>query len=205
MRIIAGEAKNRIIKTRKGFDTRPTLESVKESLFSIITPYIEGSVFLDLFSGSGSISLEAISRGAKRAVMIEKDGEALKYIIENIDNLGFSDRCRAYKNDAIRAIEILGRKNEKFDIIFMDPPYQDNVTKKVLKAIDKANILTEDGLIICEHHLLEDLEDNIASFRKTDERKYNKKILTFYTKWLIVFLEKIFYVSSFTSQLLDSH
>ena len=205
MRIIAGEVKNRIIKTRKGFDTRPTLESVKESLFSIITPYIEGSVFLDLFSGSGSISLEAISRGAKRAVMIEKDGEALKYIIENIDNLGFSDRCRAYKNDAIRAIEILGRKNEKFDIIFMDPPYQDNVTKKVLKAIDKANILAEDGLIICEHHLLEDLEDNIASFRKTDERKYNKKILTFYTKWLIVFLEKIFYVSSFTSQLLDSH
>jgi len=141
MRIIAGEAKNRIIKTRKGFDTRPTLESVKESLFSIIAPYIEGSVFLDLFSGSGSISLEAISRGAKRAVMIEKDGEALKYIIENIDNLGFSDRCRAYKNDVIRAIEILGRKNEKFDIIFMDPPYQDNVTKKVLKVIDKANIL----------------------------------------------------------------
>ena len=182
MRIIAGEAKNRIIKTRKGFDTRPTLESVKESLFSIIAPYIEGSVFLDLFSGSGSISLEAISRGAKRAVMIEKDGEALKYIIENIDNLGFSDRCRAYKNDVIRAIEILGRKNEKFDIIFMDPPYQDNVTKKVLKAIDKANILAEDGLIICEHHLLEDLEDNIASFRKIDERKYNKKILTFYTK-----------------------
>ena len=194
MRIIAGEAKNRIIKTRKGFDTRPTLESVKESLFSIIAPYIEGSV-----------SLEAIRRGAKRAVMIEKDGEALKYIIENIDNLGFSDRCRAYKNDVIRAIEILGRKNEKFDIIFMDPPYQDNVTKKVLKAIDKANILTEDGLIICEHHLLEDLEDNIASFRKTDERKYNKKILTFYTKWLIVFLERNFYVSSFTSQLLDSH
>ena len=191
MRIIAGEAKNRIIKTRKGFDTRPTLESVKESLFSIITPYIEGSVFLDLFSGSGSISLEAISRGAKRAVMIEKDGEALKYIIENIDNLGFSDRCRAYKNDVIRAIEILGRKNEKFDIIFMDPPYQDNVTKKVLKAIDKANILVEDGLIICEHHLLEDLEDNIASFRKTDERKYNKKIFIINDKFFLKDLYKI--------------
>jgi len=87
MRIIAGEAKNRIIKTRKGFDTRPTLESVKESLFSIIAPYVENSVFLDLFSGSGSISLEAVSRGAKRAVMIEKDGEALKYIIENRNEL----------------------------------------------------------------------------------------------------------------------
>ena len=86
MRIIAGEAKNRIIKTRKGFDTRPTLESVKESLFSIIAPYIEDSIVLDLFSGSGSISLEAISRGAKRAVMIEKDGEALKYIIYKTKN-----------------------------------------------------------------------------------------------------------------------
>ena len=182
MRIIAGEAKNRIIKTRKGFDTRPTLESVKESLFSIIAPYVENSVFLDLFSGSGSISLEAVSRGAKRAVMIEKDGEALKYIIENIDNLGFTDRCRAYKNDVVRAVEILGRKKEKFDIIFMDPPYQDNITTKVLKAIDKADILANDGLIICEHHLFEDLEDNIGAFRKTDERKYNKKILTFFTK-----------------------
>jgi len=87
-----------------------------------------------------------------------------------IDNLGFSDRCRAYKNDVVRAVEILGRKKEKFDIIFMDPPYQDNITTKVLKAIDKADILADDGLIICEHHLFEDLEDNIASFRKTDER-----------------------------------
>lgn len=182
MRIIAGEAKNRKLKTRKGFDTRPTLESVKESLFSIIAPYLEGSVFLDLFSGSGSIALEAISRGAKRAVMIEKDSEALRYIIENIDSLGFTDRCRAYKNDVLRAIEILGKKGEKFDIIFMDPPYQDEICKKVLKEIEKANILKDDGLIICEHHLYENLEDEIAGFRKTDERKYNKKILTFYTK-----------------------
>lgn len=182
MRIIAGEAKNRIIKTRKGLDTRPTLESVKESLFSIINPYIEDCVFLDLFSGSGSISLEALSRGAKRAVMIEKESEALKYIIENIENLGFSDRCRAYKNDVVRAVEILGRKKEKFDIIFMDPPYKEELCKKVLNAIAKADILADDGLIICEHHLFEDLEDEIFKFKKTDERKYNKKVITFYTK-----------------------
>ena len=182
MRIIAGEAKNRKLKTKKGFDTRPTLESVKESLFSIIAPYLEESIFLDLFSGSGSIALEAISRGAKRAVMIEKDNDALRCIIDNIDNLNFTDRCRAYKNDVLRAISILGRKNEKFDIIFMDPPYQDELCKKVLKEIDKANILAEEGLIICEHHLYENLENEIFGFRKTDERKYNKKILTFYTR-----------------------
>ena len=180
MRIIAGEAKNRIIKTRKGFDTRPTLESVKESLFSIIAPYIEGSIFLDLFSGSGSISLEAISRGAKRAVMIEKDGEALKYIIENIDNLGFSDRCRAYTNDVIRAIEILGRKNEKFDIIFLDPPYKENISTKTIEKISEENLLERDGIIISEHSMYEKMSDKIGNFVKYDERDYNKKVVSFY-------------------------
>ena len=182
MRIIAGTLKNRRIKSREGRETRPTLERIKEAIFSIIGEKVADAKFLDLYSGTGNVSFEALSRGAKRAIMIEEDKDALRVIIENVNHLGVENKCRAYKNDVFRAAEILARKNEKFDIIFMDPPYQDNVTKKVLKAIDKAHILTEDGLIICEHHLLEDLEDNIASFRKTDERKYNKKILTFYTK-----------------------
>ena len=182
MKIIAGEAKNKKIKSRKGTDTRPTLGSMKESLFSIIAPYVPDCVFLDLFSGSGSISLEALSRGAKRAVMIEKDSEALKYIIENVNNLGFEDRCRAYKNDVIRAIEILGRKGEKFDIIFMDPPYKDEVCTKVIRVIEKNGILADDGLIISEHHIFEELEDTIGSFKKADERKYGKKCITFFTR-----------------------
>lgn len=182
LRIIAGESKNKRIKTRKGNETRPTLESVKESLFSIITPYIEGSRFLDLFSGSGNIALEALSRGAIRAIMIEKDNEALKYIIENINNLGYENRCRAYKNDVLRAIEILGRKGEQFDIIFMDPPYKDEICEKVLKTISKHNILANNGLIVCEHHIFENMNEMIAEFKKADERKYGKKSLTFYTR-----------------------
>lgn len=182
MKIIAGDAKNKRIKSRKGTDTRPTLGSMKESLFSIIAPYVPDSVFLDLFSGSGSISLEALSRGAKRAVMIEKDTEALKYIIENVNSLGYEDRCRAYKNDVLRAVEILGRKGEKFDIIFMDPPYKEEVCTKVIKAIEKNKILAEGGLIISEHHVFEELEDEIGEFKKADERKYDKKCITFYTR-----------------------
>lgn len=182
MRIIAGEAKGKRIECRKGNDTRPTQDSVKESLFSIIAPYVPDARVLDLFSGTGNIALEALSRGAKRAVMIEQDQEALKYIIKNINNLGYENRSRAYKNDVIRAIEILGRKGEKFDIIFMDPPYKDEVCKKVLKAIEKANLLDEKGLIICEHHVFEKLEDEIGCFKKSDEREYRKKAMTFYTK-----------------------
>ena len=182
MRIIAGDAKNKKLKTRKGKETRPTLGSMKESLFSIIAPYVPDSRFLDLFRGSGIISLEALSRGAKKAIMIEKDSEALKFLIENVNNLGYDDRCRAYKNDVFRAIEILARKGEKFDIIFMDPPYKDEVCTRVLKHIQKYELLAEGGLIICEHHLFEEMANEIGEFKKADERKYGKKCITFYTR-----------------------
>lgn len=182
MRIIAGEVRSRKIKSRKGHETRPTLANIKESLFSILAPHLEESVFLDLFSGSGNIALEALSRGAKRAVMIEKETEALRCIIENVNSLGFQERCRAYKNDVFRAIEILARKGEKFDIIFMDPPYQEELCTKTLEAIQKHGILAEQGIIICEHHAFEDLEDTIGEFQKIDERRYQKKVMTFYTR-----------------------
>lgn len=182
MRIIAGDAKNKRLKTRKGTDTRPTLGSMKESLFSIIAGYIDGARFLDLFSGSGSISLEALSRGAKKAIMIEKDSEALKYLIENINNLGYEEKCRAYKNDVLRAIGILGRKGEIFDIIFMDPPYKEELCTQCIKEISKNKILSSDGIIIAEHHLFEDMKDEIGEFKKIDERKYGKKVFTFYKR-----------------------
>ena len=182
MRIIAGEAKGKRIECRKGMDTRPTQDSIKESLFSIIAPYVPESRFLDLFSGTGNIALEALSRGAKRAVMIEKDQEALKYIIKNINNLGYENKSRAYKNEVLRAVEILGRKGEKFDIIFMDPPYKDEVCERVMRSISKAGLLAEGGLIICEHHIFEDMIDEVGEFRKTDQRKYGKKTVTFYTR-----------------------
>ncbi|MDP0487959.1 MAG: 16S rRNA (guanine(966)-N(2))-methyltransferase RsmD [Fusobacterium sp. JB021] len=182
MKIIAGEAKGRVIKSRKGMETRPTLANVKESLFSMILPYINNCCFLDLFSGTGNIALEALSRGAKRAIMIEKDPEALKIIIENINNLGFENRCRAYKNDVLRAVKILGKKNEKFDIIFMDPPYKEELCRNVMKEIRKADILADGGLIICEHHMFEDLIEDIEGFKFRDRRLYGKKAISFFVK-----------------------
>ena len=182
MRIIAGTAKGKTIKCRKGTETRPTMDRVKESLFSILMPYLEDSRVLDLFSGTGNIALEAISRGAKKAVMIEKDKEALRVIIENVNNLGFENQCRAYKNEVERAVEILGKKREKFDIIFMDPPYIEEICTKVIKAVEKANLLAEGGIIICEHHKYEDMADKIGEFNQIDERTYGKKTLTFYAR-----------------------
>lgn len=176
MKIIAGDAKNKRIKSRKGTDTRPTLGSMKESLFSIIAPYVPDSVFLDLFSGSGSISLEALSRGAKRAVMIEKDTEALKYIIENVNTLGYEDRCRAYKNDALRAIEILGRKGEKFDIIFMDPPYKEEICTRVIKAIEKTGYLQMADLLSVNIMFLKNWKKKLESLKELMKESMVKSV-----------------------------
>ncbi len=182
MRIVAGIAKNRKIKSKKGNSTRPTMERVKEAIYSILEPYIDQSCFLDLFSGTGNMALEAVSRGSKRAVMIEDDVEALRIIIENVNSLGFEDRCRAYKNDVFRAIEILSKKGEKFDIIFMDPPYKQELCTRVIKLISKKGILAEGGIIVAEHHFKEDLADEVGEFKKIDERDYGGKQITFFSR-----------------------
>ncbi|MGF6905539.1 16S rRNA (guanine(966)-N(2))-methyltransferase RsmD [Fusobacterium sp. PH5-44] len=180
MRIIAGESKNRVIKTKKGNSTRPTLSNVREALFSMIAPEVSDARFLDLFSGSGIIALEALSRGAQKAIMIEKDNEAIKIIIENINSLGYENKSRAYKNDVLSALNILGRKEEKFDIIFMDPPYDMKICTKILESIEKNQLLDNDGIIICEHYFEEKMDEIIGKYKKINERDYRKKILSFY-------------------------
>lgn len=182
MRITSGKFKNRVILSKEGRETRPTLERVKESIFSILYDKIIDAKFLDLYSGTGNMSFEALSRGAKKAIMIEKDTVALKVIIDNVQRLGLSNSCRAYKNDVKRAIEILSNKGEKFDIIFMDPPYRENLTTETLEKLSDCDLLEKDGIIICEHGRYENLANSIGTFIKYDEREYNRKIVTFYVK-----------------------
>ena len=180
MRIVAGTLKNRRIKSREGRETRPTLERIKEAIFSIIGEKVVDAKFLDLYSGTGNVSFEALSRGSKRAIMIEEDKEALRVIIENVNYLGVEEKCRAYKNDVFRAIEILSRKNETFDIIFLDPPYKENISTTTIEKISEENLLERDGIIISEHSTYEKMADKIGNFVKYNERDYNKKVVSFY-------------------------
>lgn len=181
MRITSGELKNRRIKSREGRETRPTLERIKEAIYSIIGEKIVDAKFLDLYAGTGNMTFEGISRGAKRAIMIEQDKEAVRIIIENVNHLGIENKCRAYKNDVFRAVEILSRKNEKFDIIFIDPPYKENISIQTIEKIFENNLLEEDGIIISEHSVYEKMPNKIGNFVKYDERNYNKKIVSFYS------------------------
>ncbi|MBQ1527684.1 MAG: 16S rRNA (guanine(966)-N(2))-methyltransferase RsmD [Lachnospiraceae bacterium] len=150
MRVIAGEAKRLKLVSPKGFETRPTSDITKETLFNVLAPYIYSDTrFLDLFAGSGAIGIEAVSRGAKEAVFVEKSKEALSCIAANLKTCRLEDRARIMKLDVMSALNTLSR-GEGFDIIFMDPPYNEGMEKTVLKYIRGTELLKEDGLIVVE-------------------------------------------------------
>lgn len=153
-RVVSGRYRGTVLAAPKGDNTRPTTDKVKEALFSIIQTRVPGSVFLDLFSGTGQIGIEAVSRGAERAVLVEKNGGALNIIRQNLAKIrADEDEIKVMKNSAEGALELLAAKGEKFDIIFMDPPYK-IAGEQAIKAaalIKKHGLLSEDGILIVEH------------------------------------------------------
>ncbi len=153
MRIIAGEARRLKLITPKGYETRPTSDITKETLFNVLSPYIYADTkFLDLFAGSGGIGLEAVSRGAREAVFAEKGKEAAACIEANIRTCRFEDRCRVMRLDVMSALSRLAGR-ESFDIIFMDPPYGEGYEETVTGYIMSRGLLKDDGLIVIESAL----------------------------------------------------
>ena len=149
MRVIAGEARRLRLIAPKGMDTRPTGDKIKETLFNILQPELYGANFLDLFAGSGAIGIEALSRGAKRAAFIEKDKEALRCIRTNLETTHMTDRATVYGVDVLSFLHGLNAK-DKYDIVFMDPPYRQGLEKSVLSILGAYDIIADDALIICE-------------------------------------------------------
>lgn len=152
MRVIAGSAKRIQLKTIDGLDTRPTTDRIKETLFNMISEYLSDSTFLDLFSGSGGIGIEALSRGAKKAVLVENNPKAVLCIRENLKITRLEERTEVYSTDVLTALSGL-ENTQKFDYIFMDPPYNQLLEKKVLVYLSDSDLLSEDGLIIVEASL----------------------------------------------------
>ena len=165
MRVISGSAKGRRLKSLEGKDVRPTTDKVKESVFNIIQFHIEGRRFLDLFSGSGQMGVEALSRGAKQAVFVDKSAAALKVIKANIEAAGLSEGARVINSDAL---SFLNSNCEKFDVAFLDPPYGAGILQSVLPYL--SDNMNKGGLIICESPLKEELFEKIGDF--TLDRNY---------------------------------
>ena len=179
MRIIAGKARGTKLYTLEGENTRPTLDRVKESLFNIIQNKIQNSVFLDLFSGSGAIGLEAISRGAEKVILCDKSKEACMIIKKNIEKTHFLENIELYQTDFK---DVLTNKiHEKLDIIFLDPPYKTDFAIEAIKLVLQKDLLKENAIIIVEtddsNRILEKLEN--LDCEVEDIRKYGRAYLIF--------------------------
>ncbi|MDD3403629.1 MAG: 16S rRNA (guanine(966)-N(2))-methyltransferase RsmD [Hespellia sp.] len=172
MRVIAGSAKRLQLKTLDGVDTRPTTDRIKETLFNMLQPYLCDCEFLDLFSGSGGIGIEALSRGAKEAVFVEKNPKAMECIKENLSYTKLDDQAVTMSADALSALHRM-EGSKKFDIIFMDPPYNNELEKQVLEYLAISNLLKEDAMIIVEASLDTDFSyAKSLGFTVVKEKKY---------------------------------
>jgi 16S rRNA (guanine966-N2)-methyltransferase len=151
MRVIAGDLKGRSINAVKGDHTRPTTDKIKENVFNIMGQFFDGGRVLDLFAGSGNLGIEALSRGMESAIFIDVNVNAIKIIKENIASLKLQNRTEVYRNDAFKGLNILAKKRNKFDMIFLDPPYGKISITELLEMIVENDLLNDDGLVMCEY------------------------------------------------------
>ena len=156
LRIIAGTARGRRIQAPEGRDTRPTLDRVRENLFNMLQGRLMDARTLDLFAGSGALSLEALSRGAAFAVLADRDGAALRAEKANIEALRFGDRARVLRGDWQDTLRTLAAEGEKFDLVFLDPPYAMTDLRPVMEGL--RGLLSPEGLIILEHQAAAEIQ-----------------------------------------------
>lgn len=177
MRVITGVARGRRLETLPGESvTRPTTESVKEALFSMIQFELEDKIILDLFAGSGQLGIEALSRGASHCTFVENNRQAIKVVESNITHCKLNDKATVVFSDAV---SFLMRK-ESFDIAFVDPPYKQGLIEKCLPLLVSA--MADDGIIVCESSCDENLPDAVDGWSAVKVRKYGKTKLSLYRK-----------------------
>ena len=181
MRVISGKNRGTKLEAPEGQNTRPTIDRIKETLFNMISFDIPGCNFLDLFSGSGGIAIEALSRGAKKAVMVEHNPSALKCISKNLEKTRLQDDAIVYNIDIYTALQKLQQKNEKFDIIFMDPPYGMEGIECIFKSIYEYNLLNPGGYVILERGTTSQ-PIQFEQFELIKEKVYKTTTLSFFER-----------------------
>ena len=173
MRVIAGTARSLPLKTVPGASTRPTTDKIKETLFNILAPQIPGAVFLDLFSGSGGIGIEALSRGASKCVFVENDAKAAACIADNLRFTKLEENAVIMRKNVLSAINELALRGLSFDIVYVDPPYFEGLEEETLRSLASSGLLNEDSLVIIEASKENPLDFiETLGFRLTREKQY---------------------------------
>ncbi len=184
MRVIAGSAKGKELKfprLPKGKRLKPLTGRVKEALFNILVSRVAGGKFLDLFAGTGSVGIEALSRGASLAFFVENDRKVVQTLRENLEITGFSDRSEVFCLDVIRALSVIGRDGGKFDIIFIGAPYGDPVLEETLKKLAEISVVEENGVIVAEHSVRQKMPESYGSLKKSRDARYGDTVLSLYS------------------------
>ena len=181
MRVIAGKFKSRPLRTLRGMSLRPTSDRLRETLFDILGASVENSVFVDLFAGTGAVGIEAISRGARRAVFIERYARAAELIRENLSSLDISGEAELFPIDALRGLEKLASQRSVCDFIFLDPPYAlAEEYRRILDFIDGSGILSPGGAVIAEHGKKVELPPRMQILERTRVTVQGDSALSFY-------------------------
>ena len=179
MRIIGGRLKGRRLTGVKG-QIRPTADRVREAIFNILGPDVDDSLVLDLFAGTGALGIEALSRGARTAVFVEKHPSALQVLRRNLAQCGLNEVSRVLPLPTEKALPRLAAAGEYFSLIFLDPPYGHGLAAANLLLLAKINLVAPGGLIVVEHSRLEDLADTYQHLRRDDLRRYGATMVSFY-------------------------
>lgn len=177
LRVIGGIARGKQLKTRKVRHLRPATDYLREALFNILVSRVPGSVFLDLFAGSGSIGIEALSRGAERVCFVEKDPGNVRLIRENLEITGFTDKAEVFTGNVFRILPLLRRKGYRFHIVFIDPPFRQGLVEPALEMLREQGLLLPGGLVITRSAVGEEIAAEKLSFRK---KRYGDSILLFF-------------------------
>lgn len=179
MRIIAGELKGRRLFSVKGLRLRPTSDRVREAIFDILQERIKGRKVLDLFAGTGALGIEALSRGAEKAIFVEHNAHILTALRRNIKECRLEKKSEILAGDVYKGIRILASRGETFDLIFIDPPYARGLIKPTLKDLSQNSLVSPQGLVIAEHSLKEDVSIPIP-WELIDRRQYGTTSISFW-------------------------
>lgn len=180
MRVISGTAKGRSLKAVPGMGTRPTTDKVKEAIFSMIGPYFEGGTVLDLFAGTGGLGIEALSRGMDRAIFIDMDRKSLEVVKDNLVTTGFVQQAELYKNDASRALKALAKRELRFDLVFLDPPYRLKHADQLMLSMQELGLLYDQAVIVVEYDADHTYPEAFGGFASRRHTEYGETAVTIY-------------------------
>ena len=182
MRIVAGEFRSRTLSAVEGSQTRPTLDRVKEAIFSSIGPFFDGGILLDAYAGSGNISFESLSRGIKESYLCDISGKAIATIKKNAAALQVEDRCHIYKRDVFLMLDQFVRQGLQFDLVYMDPPYRLQRCDALMEALVQKNLLAPSAIVIVESLKEDGFAEAHGDLQKQKESTYGITKITYYRR-----------------------